>query len=746
MKKTISKPVTEGQTGGDSSAALRRLSDDFWTRVQSAPERLLMLDYDGTLVPFHTLRMAARPSEETLEILRKIIDSGHTKIVIVSGRPTSELRTLIPDLAVETFGSHGFERSPIDRTIIVHPLSAGERAGLSAAQSAAAAAGLGDRVETKPASIAVHVRGLDSEKALEIEELAYNVFVPIADRHRLECRAFNGGVEIRSRRFHKGLAVDAMLKERPEHVLAVYVGDDDTDEDAFRALSGIGIGVRVGAPAPDTAAQIQLENQEAVLPFLEKWHKCSSRRAHVTLEDRPSRLVVVSNRLPSIETDTEGFRRRPVGGLALAIEAALSQSKGGGLWMGWSGSVTRQRASQLSEADVTDSVKLIGVDLTRREHTAYYNGFSNNTIWPLFHNFPKLAELSSWQLEVYRSVNAMFAQTLTSLLQENDLVWVHDYHLMLLGEELRRFKWTKPIGFFLHTPFPALDVFAILPRYVDFLRALHSYDLVGFQTSGHRDNYVYACRRVLGAEWDGSFLTWENRRQRVGVYPVGIEPEKFIPTEVPPRRGELGRSLRAGIGGRSLIIGVDRLDYTKGMPERVLAFEALFRLQPKLKGKVSFVQICSPSRTEVDQYKEQRRAMDALVGRVNGELGEHDWQPIRYLYRSYTQEELIEFYREARVGLVTPLRDGMNLVAKEYVASQNPDDPGVLVLSSFAGAAEQLVEAVVVNPYLPDDAVRGATETPRHAPRAGEEPDRAQMGRGFRVRFATRPPAGGKLT
>jgi len=689
---------------------MQRLSEDFWTRVQNAPERVLMIDYDGTLAPFRTARMEAKPAEETLAILRKIIDSGHTKVVVVSGRPTSELSLLLPDLGVETFGSHGFERAASNRTVIVHPLSPSESTGLEEARKAAVAAGLKERLEVKPASMAVHTRGLGSEEALETEELAYNVFTPVAERYGLECRAFNGGVEIRSKRFHKGLAVDALLKESPPNVLAVYVGDDETDEDAFRALAGRGIGVRVGAPASDTAAQIQLERQADITGFLQQWHDHASRSGAVEVEHRPSRLVVVSNRLPSIEIDAEGFRHRPVGGLANAIESALSQSKGGGLWMGWSGSITRRREDQLSETDVGESVKLIGIDLTRREHAAYYNGFSNNTVWPLFHSFPKLTQSSSWQLEVYRTVNEMFAKALTSVLEKSDLVWVHDYHLMLLGEELRRFGWTKPIGFFLHTPFPALDIFAILPHYLEFLKAFQAYDLMGFQTSIYRDNYVYACRRGLGAQWDGERLIYENHRQRVGVYPVGIEVEKFLPAEVPPRRGALGESLRSQMGDRDLIIGVDRLDYTKGMPERVLAFEELFKLQPNLKGKVSLVQISSPSRTEVEQYKEQRQMMDALVGRINGELGEHDWLPIQYLYRSYNQEELVEFYREARVGLVTPLRDGMNLVAKEYVAAQNPEDPGVLVLSRFAGAVEELTDAVIVNPYLPDDTAKGIAE------------------------------------
>jgi len=687
---------------------MRGPSAIFWKRVQSARTRLLMLDYDGTLAPFNVSRMKARPSKETLKALREIIDSGHTKVVIVSGRPAAEVRMLLPGLTVETFGAHGFERSPKDGEVIEQSLSKGEIAGLDAARAAALAADLGKRIEVKPASVAIHVRGLGQQKAFATEELAYNIFTPIAERHALDCRAFDGGVEIRSKRYHKGLAVDALISESTEDVLAVYVGDDDTDEDAFRSLFGKGIGVRVGAPASDTAAQMQLFSQEDVLPFLHKWHDSAISRDRVTVRETPARLVMVSNRLPTYETDGEGQRVRPVGGLAAALEATLSQSEGDGLWMGWSGETTVERNEEQVAARLSEGVELVGLDLTRREYEAYYNGFSNRTIWPLFHSFPRLAELSSWQLEVYRSVNGMFARTLTSMLKENDLVWVHDYHLMFLGEELRRFGWQGKLGFFLHIPFPALDILAILPDFKGFLTALRAFDLVGFQTINHLDNYIYACRRTLGAEWDGAFLQCGDRKQRVGVYPVGIEVEKFLPHA--SSRREAGTSLRESVGACDLIIGVDRMDYTKGMPQRAFAFEAVFRLKPQLKRRVSYVQIGSPSRTDVDQYREQKRLMDSIVGRINGELGELDWEPMRYLYRSYPQEELAEFYREARVGLVTPLRDGMNLVAKEYVASQNPEDPGVLVLSSFAGAAEELSDAIIVNPYLPDNTAQGIVE------------------------------------
>jgi alpha,alpha-trehalose-phosphate synthase [UDP-forming]/trehalose-phosphatase len=709
MGKVEETKVISDLSSPSAGPRMRGLSSDFWDRVQAADQRLLMLDYDGTLAPFHVSRMSARPSERCIDVLRGIVDAGHTRLAIVSGRPASEVRMLLPGLRVETFGAHGFERSPIEGTVLKNPLPAREMTALETARSAAVAAGLADKIEVKPASLAVHVRGADPKDALAAEELAFNIFSPLAKKYGLECRTFNGGVELRSKRYHKGHVVKALLSESPKGVFAVYVGDDDTDEDAFRALMGKGIGVRVGAPASDTAAQLQLTSQSDVLPFLEQWHAAAIRRGPVVAKERRRRLVIVSNRLPVHQTAPGRSRNQPVGGLATALEGALSRSRGGGLWMGWSGTTTSERGTEPTESSLSRSVRLVGIDLTRREYEAYYNGFANRTIWPLFHSFPRFTALSSWQLEIYRSVNAMFAQTLTSMLRENDLVWVHDYHLMLLGEELRKFGWKGRTGFFLHIPFPALDILSILPGFGDFLRALQTYDVVGFQTTGHRDNYLYACRRVLGAEWDGRILRWGSRQQKVGVYPIGIDVERFLP-ESAPTRGKLGKSLRDSLVDRALILGVDRMDYTKGMTERVLAFESLLRLKPQLKRRVSFIQICSPSRTEVDQYKEQRRAMDALVGRVNGELSEHDWQPVRYLYRSYPQEELVEFYRTARVGLVTPLRDGMNLVAKEYVASQNPEDPGVLVLSRFAGAADELTDAVLVNPYIPDDTAQGIAE------------------------------------
>ena len=420
-----------------------------------------------------------------------------------------------------------------------------------------------------------------------------------------------------------------------------------------------------------------------------------------------ARLVVVSNRLPTLRTwGTVGEPEVPAGGLASALLAALRRSPES-LWFGWSGRVSAPGASQRLAANKIADVNLIGLSLTEREVADYYLGFCNAALWPIFHSFPDKARIDPAQEKCYRAVQDRFAAALLPHLEPGDLVWVHDYHLLLLASALRRLGWRGKIGFFLHTPFPPFELWQILPDPRGFLRTLLDYDLIGFHVQGFLDNYVYCCRRLLDTRWDGRRLQIAGRQQTAGTYPVGIEPTDFQPPPEPPRprprRGELARVVR----GRRLILGVDRLDYTKGIPERMLAFECFLRRHPEWRKKISLMQIASPSRTELPQYAEQKQTLEALVGRVNGELGEHDWEPIRYLYRSYSRDVLAAFYRDADVGLVTPLRDGMNLVAKEFVAAQYAHSPGVLVLSRCAGAAEDLPEAIIVNPFIPADVADG---------------------------------------
>ena len=421
------------------------------------------------------------------------------------------------------------------------------------------------------------------------------------------------------------------------------------------------------------------------------------------------RLIVVSNRLPRAAAGGSADERRvPVGGLASALRGALSGAPGS-LWFGWNGVVAKATAARSPSIDTIDDIRVAGVPLTEREASRYYRGFCNGAIWPLFHGFLGRVKLDREDLACYREVNARFARALHPLLDDRSLVWVHDYHLICLGRELRKLGWNGPIGFFLHIPFPPFDHWQVLPEAEDFLRAMMSFDLVGFQTRTSLDNYAYCCHRLLGAAWEGGRLQVGGLEQGAGVHPVGIEPADFAPRP-PAGRAVRTNGLTRVVRGRQLILGVDRLDYTKGIPERILAFEGFLKAHPEWRRKVSFVQIASPSRSRVPEYVEQKRRVDLLVGRVNGEMADHDWVPIRYLYRSYPPRVLAGFYRESAVGLVTPLRDGMNLIAKEFVAAQDPRSPGVLVLSRFAGAAEELQEAILVNPHLPSDTAEGIAE------------------------------------
>jgi trehalose 6-phosphate synthase len=342
------------------------------------------------------------------------------------------------------------------------------------------------------------------------------------------------------------------------------------------------------------------------------------------------------------------------------------------------------------------------VPITEDEYDDFYVGFANRTLWPLYHDAVRAPSFERRWWQAYVQVNHRYAEAAAEAARPDATVWVHDYHLQLVPMMLRALRPDLRIGFFLHTPFPPLEMWEVLPHPRAMLEGLLAYDVVGFHVQGFLDNYVYAAQRLLGARSEGGRLYHSGRGQRAAVYPVGIDPKEWMPRGKPDDR----RHFR-GRGDRRLILGVDRLDYTKGIVERIRAFERFLHARPDWRRRVVYVQIASPSRIQVPEYSEQRRRIEALLGRVNGELSEPDWTPIRYLYRSYGQADLARFYREADIGLVTPLRDGMNLVAKEYVAAQDPENPGVLVLSRTAGAAQQMREAVLVNPFVPADQAQG---------------------------------------
>ncbi|HMK67396.1 MAG TPA: trehalose-6-phosphate synthase, partial [Stellaceae bacterium] len=342
-------------------------------------------------------------------------------------------------------------------------------------------------------------------------------------------------------------------------------------------------------------------------------------------------------------------------------------------------------------------------DLGEDDHAQYYNGYCNGTLWPLLHYRLGLMEFRRETLEAYLRVNEAFAEAISRLLRADDLIWVHDFHLIPLAASLRSRGVANRIGLFLHTPFPPPEVFTTLPRYEILANALASYDLVGLQTEGDRVNLrrTIARHRQIAARADGD-LDLGTRLLRLRAVPIGIDAAAVRNMAASMGRGPEGQRLLDSLGGRQLVLGVDRLDYSKGLPQRFEAFEHLLADFPEHRSKVTFMQIAPVSRGEVRQYRELRRELDRRAGRINGKFAEFDWTPLRYLNRSFGRHVLAGFYRHARVGLVTPLRDGMNLVAKEWVAAQEAADPGALVLSRFAGAAYELSDALLVNPLDAD--------------------------------------------
>jgi trehalose 6-phosphate synthase len=405
-----------------------------------------------------------------------------------------------------------------------------------------------------------------------------------------------------------------------------------------------------------------------------------------------ARLVIVSNRIALPRE-----RSAAAGGLAVAMREALRRS--GGLWFGWSGELTDAPATTPRILDA-GKVTYATLDLSHADHRAYYLGYSNSVIWPLFHYRLGLFEFRRDTFEGYLRVNAAFAAALAPLLQPDDLVWVHDYHLIPLGDELRKLGVENHLGFFLHIPFPTTEVLAALPGHEHLVRALCAYDLVGFQTEadvhGFADYIVNEAHGVSAA--DGTYTAF-GRRGRAGAFPISIDTEGFVRAAERAGAGPETKRLSESLVGRALIIGVDRLDYSKGLPQRFEAFDHLMERRREHRSRVTLMQIAPPSRGQVAQYRALRRELEGLAGHINGKLAEFDWVPIRYLNKTFTRNTLAGFYRLARIGLVTPLRDGMNLVAKEYVAAQDGSDPGMLVLSRFAGAARELDAALIVNPF-----------------------------------------------
>lgn len=408
------------------------------------------------------------------------------------------------------------------------------------------------------------------------------------------------------------------------------------------------------------------------------------------------RVVIVSNRV----MDTA--QAAQAGGVAVAISEVLQSQSG--LWFGWSGAVQADVDEPPSLTPMTGSVAIATVPLTPQEHQGYYLGYANSVLWPVFHNRLDLAQFEAGFFDIYRNVNRRMAASLKPLLKPDDTIWVHDYHLVPLALELRAIGINNPIGFFLHIPFPPAQTFLAIPEHKRLARMLAAYDLVGLQTQADVANLLdYLKQGVRGRILQDGRIRAFDRVLSIGSFPVSIDPKEFMSAK--PRTG-----LAQGGPAVRRIIGVDRLDYTKGLPPKFQAFARFLERYPDNSGNVVLTQIAPPTRESVEAYTDIRTELETLAGSINGRFGELDWVPIHYIHRSIPRGTLADIYRSARIGLVTPMRDGMNLVAKEYVAAQDPADPGVLILSRFAGAAEQLSDALIVNPYNIDE-IADAIET-----------------------------------
>lgn len=428
-----------------------------------------------------------------------------------------------------------------------------------------------------------------------------------------------------------------------------------------------------------------------------------------------SRLIVVSNRLPvSLVKEETGWKaKRSAGGLATAMDPILKQ--GGGIWIGWSGTHDKENPEVLKL--LREDQSCIAVNLPADLGEKFYEGYANQALWPLFHNFTSKLHFDTDSWEAYIAANHLFCDAVVAEFRPGDRIWVHDYHLMLLPNLLRERLPHAAIGYFLHTPFPASDIFSILPRGEELIGGLLGSDLIAFHTHLHLQHFRMSLRRLLGIESAVDRLDLAGREVRMQALPIGIAPADFLGVKDQPETSDQLAKLRERYKGRKLIVAVDRLDYTKGIPERLRTFRRLLANNPELIGKVVLMQVAVPSRENIGTYQSLRSEVHELISEVNGDFGSSDWVPIVYIHRGIPRPELVAIYQFADVAWVSPLRDGMNLVAKEYVVC-HPEGDGALVLSSFAGAAAEMGEALLVNPF---DEERTALSVQRALTMSAEE-------------------------
>jgi trehalose 6-phosphate synthase len=679
-----------------------------WQQLVTAPHLIAAIDLDGTMIPFAPTPHEARLDGAAAAMLDALAALPNLTVGLISGRPRAlmeELPARFPAIAMAA--EHGVWRCTNGTwEASLAPIPQLDEIEQSLAQLAARYPGA--LVERKSCSVCLHWRRVEFEQQDKVIAAAEVIVDEWLESHPLlERLPVTEALEVRHRAAHKGSALSWLRSLGPPGAIVVALGDDITDEDMFVSLRQDDVGILVAEFPRRTQASLRLPSPAAVHRFLGSL--IDARKSHPVAEPAPAelqiartvrplvepRLIVASNRLPAAPG---GDRKREVGGLVSALVPVLADTNG--IWLGWSGLERdpglRLRVEPRGELEDREPFTRAQFDYPPTWRERFYAGFCNQSLWPLLHAFAGRVRFLDDEWACYVEANHAYAAMLLEAGGRSAEVWVQDFHLMLVGRELRRAGHLGRLGFYLHVPFPPLDVFETMPWASEVIAALLDYDLIGVQSQRWCENFVGAARGLLGPDGE------TRARDRLRIIPVGIDPERFVEAaNLAPVNGDLG-SFEAMLGGRKLILGVDRLDYSKGIPERLEAFARLLERYPEWRGQVSFVQVSVPTRSEVPEYAELRSRVESLVGRINGAFGEADWTPVRYLYRSYDQATLARLYRLAAVGLVTPLRDGMNLVAKEYVASQDPEEPGVLVLSKFCGAAEHMTFAQLTNPYHVD--------------------------------------------
>lgn len=665
----------------------------------------MLVDLDGTLIEFAASPEHAVLDLEAIDVLASLIEAG-VRVVVVSGRPSAAIdamRDILP--GVWWVAEHGSWRWN-GQTCAKPAVSSAALETLAAAVERFSSTA-GTLVERKSLSLCIHwrrVRPLERAALIAAVELACDEW--LEEHPSFERLVGVEMLEVRERSAHKGLAVE-WVREQIEGVRLIAIGDDVTDEDMFAELAQGDAAVAVGHRCQDHRADAVVAGPHAVRSFL-RWIVATRGGRVEPLPLAPTTpmtgsgrhpLVVMSNRTP---TNAKG-RAREVGGLVSALEPALHEERG--VWLGWSG---RER-SVVSGITVDASIQPARAtfDLSPAVREQFYSGFCNSALWPLFHGFPGRVRYQDGDWDAYVQANDRYAGHAIELAQRGATIWVHDYHLLLAARSLRRSGHQGRIGLFLHVPFPAPDMFETMPWGGELLDGMLDFDLVGFHTERWSANFTAAARAAGHVVRDNGSVERGNHTTEVGVFPatIDLQPFEVSTEEVPDVAG-----LRAALGPRRMILAVDRLDYSKGVPERLAGFERMLERWPEWRRKIVLVQVSVPSRADIPEYAELRQTVEQMVGRINGRFGETDWVPVRYLYRSYTHHVLAQLYRLADVALVTPLRDGMNLVAKEFVAAQDPLRPGVLVLSQYAGAADSMAAAIITNPFhaegLASDLVR----------------------------------------